>query len=83
MDENLYVVTQEGVYRHGIFGVFTDKNKAIALAYKLAETDSDDYHEYLVIPFKNDAEIKRSRGFMDSHKAKEQEAIFSARKGQI
>lgn len=88
MGSDIFVVTQDGVYRHDIFGIFTDKDRAIELANELARTDGDNYHSYTVIPFVLDVEVKRKRitwyalpdGF---HGAEGKEPIYSVRKGEI
>jgi hypothetical protein len=48
---NLFAVFQEGVYRHGCFGIFEREEEAKLHADHLARTDGDDYHEYQVVPF--------------------------------
>jgi len=47
----VFAVFQQGIYRHGCFGIFSSKDKAIAHADHLAGNDKDDYHEYHVVPF--------------------------------
>ena len=47
----LYVVFQEGVYRHACGGVYDTLDGAIAAADDMAAADSDDYHVYEVRPF--------------------------------
>ena len=77
---DIYIVVQEGVYRHGIFGVYTERDDAIALAKELAETDNDGYHTYEVIPFELDKRVPIDHGSWNYHTAVENERIFSARK---
>jgi hypothetical protein len=42
----VYVVVQEGVYRHAIHGVFSTLEKAKECAYISCKDDKDDYHTY-------------------------------------
>ena len=55
----VYLVVQNGFYRHDVFGILSDKQKAIDLADDLARTDGDGYHTYQVIPFQLDEEVPR------------------------
>ncbi len=41
MKKNIFCVIQSGVYRHDIFGIYDEKEKAIAVADELAKTDGD------------------------------------------
>ncbi len=45
---NLYLVVQEGVYRHDIRGVYTSAARAETAARRAAREDEDDYHQYCV-----------------------------------
>ena len=45
MKDLLYVITREGVYRHEILGVFSDKQKAIESASIAINEEKDNYHE--------------------------------------
>jgi len=49
MTELIYLVVQEGVYRHDIMGAFFNENDAAVLAEALADSDKDDWHSYDVI----------------------------------
>lgn len=81
MPEYLYIVIQEGVYRHSIFGVFSKREPAIRLARELAREDYDGWHSYTVIPFEKDVEVERSKaGWVSSPKAYEHKEIFTIRK---
>lgn len=51
MNDILYVVFQEGVYRHACCGIFTDKDTAINCAKHFALNDGDSYHTYEVTIF--------------------------------
>ena len=42
----LFVVTQEGVYRHAIVGIFTDVSDAMNAAKKSIQAEPDDHHSY-------------------------------------
>jgi hypothetical protein len=53
----IWVVFQEGVYRHLCGGIFTTKSKAEAAALKLASQDRDSYHEWHVVPFEIDVMV--------------------------
>jgi len=44
----VYLVIQQGVYRHDIRGVYTGKDRAIKAAERSAAEDRDDYHAYEV-----------------------------------
>lgn len=41
-----WVVVKQGIYQHGVYGCEPTEAKAIALAKKLAEADSDDHHSW-------------------------------------
>ena len=42
----MYVVLKQGVYEHGIFGLFSNKDKAFDAAENLANNDTDSYHTW-------------------------------------
>jgi hypothetical protein len=44
----LFVVTKEGVYRHEIVGIYTDKGRAMGEAEVAIKAENDDYHEFYV-----------------------------------
>ncbi len=44
----VYLVVQQGVYRHDIRGVYTSPDAAVAAAKRAAADDSDSYHDYTV-----------------------------------
>ena len=44
----IYLVIQEGVYRHDVRGVYSTLEKATDAAEKAAAEDDDSYHEYVV-----------------------------------
>lgn len=44
--ERIYLVVQQGVYRHDIRGVYTSSDKARKAARRAATEDKDSYHEY-------------------------------------
>ena len=45
---NIYVLTKEGVYGHGIQAVLTDKTNAVEWACDIAKRENDDYHTICV-----------------------------------
>jgi hypothetical protein len=47
-DNTVYIVTQEGVYRHGIWGPYFLEWEARTVAQALAQEDVDGYHSYNV-----------------------------------
>jgi hypothetical protein len=49
-----FLVIQNGVYRHGIGGIFSTVEAAKAAADACAGLDHDAYHNYEVIPFQLD-----------------------------
>lgn len=53
----LFVVTEEGVYRHRILGVYVDFEKAIERAKEFALSSVDDYHSYDVSKCESDEDI--------------------------
>lgn len=58
----VYLVIQDGVYRHGIAGIFATLDEAKAAADKCAAYDRDHYHDYDVIPFPLGAMTAMSNG---------------------
>lgn len=46
----LFIVHQEAIYRHGLVGVFDDKDKAISASIDAAKADIDSHHYYVVRP---------------------------------
>ena len=46
----LFVIFQEGVYRHQCGGVFDDAEVAEAAAKSFRDSDGDSYHHYTVVP---------------------------------
>lgn len=47
----VFIVTREGIYRHGVCGVWSDLKKAIECADHFARIDVDAYHTYEVRDF--------------------------------
>lgn len=43
-----YFIYKLGVYGHGVWGIYTNKDKAIRHCRKAAYTDCDDYHTWAV-----------------------------------
>lgn len=52
--QEVFVVIKVGVYMQGIGGVFSDDEKAIDAAVKLANDEPDGYHRFKVIPARLD-----------------------------
>lgn len=48
VDSVVWLVIQQGVYRHDIRGVYSTQELAIRAAKKAAREDRDSYHEYIV-----------------------------------
>jgi len=48
MERLVYLVVQQGVYRHDIRGVYTTAEAATVAARRAAAEDRDDYHDYTV-----------------------------------
>ena len=48
MGATVYLVVQQGVYRHDIRGVYTSVDAAKVAAKRAATEDRDSYHEYEV-----------------------------------
>lgn len=48
MSDKIFLVFREGVYRHELCGVDSDRRQAEACADYFALSDTDDYHEYVV-----------------------------------
>jgi len=46
LGEAVYIVTQEGNYRHDILGVYSSMSLARAAAVKAIDAETDDYHDY-------------------------------------
>jgi len=46
--KEVFVVVQEGVYRHDIHGPFTTFAEAVTMANEIARADNDNYHWYRV-----------------------------------
>ncbi|AUR88675.1 hypothetical protein NVP1172O_58 [Vibrio phage 1.172.O._10N.261.52.F5] len=44
----IYIIRQAGVYWHNIIEVHADKDKAVDRCNILANSDADDYHEWVV-----------------------------------
>ncbi len=44
----VYLVVQQGIYRHDIRGVYTSVEAAVVAAKRAAAEDRDNYHEYEV-----------------------------------
>jgi hypothetical protein len=42
----VYIIYKQGIYGHGIFGVYNNKIEGIFNCKKAANNDKDDYHEY-------------------------------------
>lgn len=57
--ETLYYLEKEGVYFHGIFGIYVDLDVAIEDAKFASDSDNDDYHTWVVKKF----EFARSRDY--------------------
>lgn len=76
----IYLVIKEGVYRHDIFCAFTDKNKALDEAKRLAYTDIDSHHTYVVQPVEINAMCDINTCDYSGHKAVELEEIARYRK---
>jgi hypothetical protein len=53
----VFVVFQEGVYRHDCGGVFTSLELAKAAADQRKAAERDNYHEWTVVPFEVDAVV--------------------------
>ena len=47
----LWAVTREGVYRHGICGIFTSQEAAEFQAWFSLMSEKDDYHSFDVLEF--------------------------------
>ena len=43
-----YFIQKRGVYFHGVFGIYFDKDEAISNCRELANNDTDDYHTWQV-----------------------------------
>ena len=46
MNDCVFVVTRQGIYRHEITGVYFSKGSAVKRAKKCLSEEHDDYHEY-------------------------------------
>jgi len=77
----IYLIVQEGVYRHSIFGAFEDPKAAKREANRIAQEDSDAYHEYVVlpIPLNSTVELKNTL-YPLRRRAKEADVIAHYRK---
>ena len=53
----VYVVIQEGFYRHDIRGVYSDLKLAKVAARRAADDDTDSYHTYVVYEAQLDAYV--------------------------
>ena len=49
-----YFVSQEGVYRHDVYGEFKTEKEARDFAIEIMLKESDDYHAFQVNKFKDD-----------------------------
>ena len=49
MVEQIYIVIQEGVYRHDIKGAYFEQSDAIDRAIERIKQEEDDYHRYIVL----------------------------------
>ena len=58
---DIYIVIQEGVYRHDVFLTTAEEKKAINYADNLAETDGDDHHSYIVIKTELNIALNKSK----------------------
>lgn len=47
----VFVISQQGVYRHSLFGAYDDFELARSEADRLASEDCDHYHDYEVLEF--------------------------------
>lgn len=75
-----YVIVQEGVYRHSIFGVYSKRELAISESERLASEDFDSYHDYMVYEFERDV-TRPWAGAADFYRyANEADMIHSASK---
>lgn len=66
-----YIVTQEGVYRHNVYGPFFVYEDARAKADGLAREDQDSYHTYCVWPL--DGELGSRWDFAPIYEVKKEE----------
>lgn len=71
-----YIVIQHGVYRHDIWGPYTEEH-AVSVSLTLAEKDVDDYHEYEVHQLDGHLPDGALPTFHASHKPKEAEGCQS------
>lgn len=46
----MYVIIKQGVYQHGVYGLFVEKSTAIEECRSLARADEDAYHRWVVYP---------------------------------
>lgn len=68
----IYLIIKQGIYRHDIFGAYSDSKEAAAKAKSLATTDIDSYHNYVVQPILLDRPICfEVQDDWQGHKAKE------------
>lgn len=44
----LYRVEKQGVYNHGVFGIYDSFHEAVAVCNELADSDEDNYHTWYV-----------------------------------
>lgn len=64
MNEKLYVVTREGVYRHEIVGVFDDQIKACEAAKDVISKEPDDYHSFAINEFLKNVDCDKDGVFV-------------------
>jgi hypothetical protein len=55
----MYVVFQEGVYRHACGGVFSSLELAQRSADALKAHEPDNYHQWTVVPFELDVIVEK------------------------
>ena len=48
---SVFVVIQEGVYRHQVWGALPTESDAIDLATRLRDGEEDGYHDWLVVRY--------------------------------
>lgn len=76
----VFIVFQQGVYRHACGGAFSTSEAAILRIEELIAADRDSYHSYEVVPFILDHCGTLAKDRFSSDFIYEPTAIFSRRK---